>query len=173
MTKIGDGRIPGGLQPEKPDLSQVEREKGDVSARKAQTAQTERAKESSQQAGTDRVMDSFVQGNVAARLANIAAKNKPGLGPVQFTNQQLAQIAEQFAVLLRKNPQADRKQRARMFAQSIIKNSKFGKIFDKADERELETLYDAIAQQLDGVPVLAQLVDEVTDWTLRSPIQRG
>jgi len=173
MTKIGDGRPQIGQPPEKADLNQTEQSKGAIDARKAQTARTEGADKSSQQTGTDRVMDSFVQGNVAARLANIAQKNKPQMGPVQFTNQQLAQIAEQFAVLLRKNPQADRKQRARMFAQSIIKNSKFGKIFDKADERELESLYDAIAQQLDGVPVLAQLVDEVTDWTLRSPIQRG
>jgi hypothetical protein len=173
MTKIGDGRIPpGGLQPEKADLNQVERDK-DASARKAAASAERTEKSSSQQAGTERVMDSFVQGNLAARLTNIAQRNKPQLGPVQFTNQQLAQIAEQFAILLRKNPQADRKQRARMFAQSIIKNSKFGKIFDKADERELETLYDAIASQLDGVPVLAQLVDEVTDWTLRTPIQRS
>jgi hypothetical protein len=173
MTKIGDGRTPGGLQPEKADLNQVEREHVSTSQQKATADRADRTKESSQQAGTDLFMDSFVQGNVAARLANIAQKNKPNLGPVQFTNQQLAQIAEQFAVLLRKKPNADRKERARMFAQSIITNSKFGKIFDKASERELESLYDAIAQQLDGVPVLAQLVDEVTDWTLRSPIQRG
>lgn len=159
MTKIGDGRPQvSGPQPE-----QVER---------GSTKTAEKSEKASSERGTEKVMDSFVKANVAQGLAGIAAKKQPQLGPVQFTNQQLAQIAEQFAILLRKNPSADRKGRARMFAQSIIRNSKFGKIFDKADERELEGLYDAIASQLDGVPVLAQLVDEVTDWTLRSPIQR-
>ncbi|MEZ0312198.1 MAG: hypothetical protein ACAI38_10515 [Myxococcota bacterium] len=159
MTKIGDGRPQvGNTQPGQADRA----EKTD-----AKTTET-----SAKGAGAEKVMDSFVKANIAQGLAGIATKNRPNVGPIQFTNQQLAQVAEQFAILLRKNPSADRKARARMFAQCIIRGKKFGKIFDQADERELETLYDAIASQLDGVPVLAQLVDEVTDWTLRSPVQR-
>jgi hypothetical protein len=156
MTKIGDGR---------PQL-------GNVPGQAEPKAAERPADGSAKGAGAEKVMDSFVKANIAQGLAGIATKNKPSLGPIQFTNVQLAQIAEQFAIMLRKNPSADRKARARMFAQCIIKGKKFGKIFDQADERELETLYDAIASQLDGVPVLAQLVDEVTDWTLRSPVQR-
>ncbi len=157
MTKIGDGRPQvGNVQP-----GQTER-----------ADKTEARPADSSAKGAEKVMDSFVKANIAQGLAGIATKNKPNVGQIQFTNQQLAQVAEQFAILLRKNPSADRKARARMFAQCIIRGKKFGKIFDQADERELETLYDAIASQLDGVPVLAQLVDEVTDWTLRSPVQR-
>lgn len=157
MTKIGDGRPQVGATPGQP-----ERASGEKTADSAQKPG----------AGPEKVYDSFVRANVKQGLEAIAGKKTAALGTVQFTNQQLAQIAEQFAILLRKNPSADRKARARMFAQCIIRGKKFGRIFDQADERELEGLYDAIASQLDGVPVLAQLVDEVTDWTLRSPIQR-
>jgi hypothetical protein len=50
-----------------------------------------------------------------------------------------------------------------MFAKAILRSRKLGRIFDEADEEELETLYEEIAGQLDGSPVLAQLVDEVTE----------
>ncbi len=159
MTKIGDGR---------PQVGNLQSGQADRAAEKTDAKGSESAKG----AGAEKVMDSFVKANIAQGLSGIATKNKPSLGPIQFTNQQLAQIAEQFAIMLRKNPSADRKSRAKMFAQCIIRGKKFGRIFDQADERELETLYEAIASQLDGVPVLAQLVDEVTDWTLRSPVQR-
>ncbi|MBC7794583.1 MAG: hypothetical protein H7Z43_12840 [Clostridia bacterium] len=155
MTKIGDGR-PGSVQ-----------QPGTERAAEG----SEKAKDTQGQQGAKKVYDSFVAGGVKTGLETLAAR-KPTTGPIQFSNGQLAQIAEQFAILLRKNPSADRKGRARMFAQCIIRGRKFGRIFDQADEKELEGLYDAIASQLDGVPVLAQLVDEVTDWTLRSPVQR-
>ena len=50
-----------------------------------------------------------------------------------------------------------------MFAKAFLKSRKFGKIFDEADESELEKIYDQIGDQLDGSPVLAQLVDDVTE----------
>lgn len=154
MTKIGDGR---------PTITQATESAAEQAA--------DKTKDPAAQQGTKKVLDSFVRGDVKTGLEKLAAQ-KVVAGPIQFTNSQLAQIAEQFAILLRKNPSADRKARARMFAQCIIRGRKFGRIFDQADEKDLEGLYDAIASQLDGVPVLAQLVDEVTDWTLRSPIQR-
>ena len=49
-----------------------------------------------------------------------------------------------------------------MFAKAILRSRKFKKIFDEADEEELETLYDLIGDCLDDSPVLAELVDEVT-----------
>ena len=52
---------------------------------------------------------------------------------------------------------------ARMFAKAILRSRKFGKIFNEADEEELETLYEQIAGQLDGSPVLAQLDDDMTE----------
>lgn len=93
-----------------------------------------------------------------------AMAGKKGVGPaIIFANEHMEQVAKAFAGMLRKKPGADRKTRARMFAKAILKHGKFGKIFDEADEEELETLYEQIAGQLDGSPVLAQLVDEVTE----------
>ena len=89
---------------------------------------------------------------------------KKGVGPaIVFASEHMEAVAKAFAGMLRKAPGADRKKRARMFAKAILRSRKFGKIFDEADEEELETLYEQIAGQLDGSPVLAQLVDEVTE----------
>ena len=87
-------------------------------------------------------------------------------GKIKFTNVELAQIARAIAVFVLQNPNADRKTRARAFARAILKRKKFGKIFeglDESDEAKLEEMFEIIADQLDGSPVLAQLVDEVTE----------
>lgn len=116
-----------------------------------------------------KVMDSFVRSNVPGRLQALAGQK--GVANLQFSDQALAQIAGHFAAWLRKNAGADRKKRARMMAKLIMKHKKFGRIFDDSDEAELEDMFEQIAGQLDESPVLAQLVDEVTDWSLKSPIR--
>lgn len=116
-----------------------------------------------------KVMDSFVRGNVPARLQALAGQK--GVANLQFSDQALAQIAGHFATWIRKNAGANRKERARALAKLIMKHKKFGKIFDDEDEQELEQMFEQIAGQLDESPVLAQLVDEVTDWSLKSPIR--
>ncbi|OGR09251.1 MAG: hypothetical protein A2341_24200 [Deltaproteobacteria bacterium RIFOXYB12_FULL_58_9] len=110
------------------------------------------------QTESNKVLDSFQR--VAPQLAKLAGKK---MGGIQFTNEHLAQVAMAFAGLLRKNPNAQRRERARMFAKAFLTSRKFGQIFDQADESELESIYDQIGDQLDGSPVLAQLVDEVTE----------
>jgi len=85
---------------------------------------------------------------------------------VQFSNAELAQIAAAIAVLVGKNRGADRKTRAKMFARTILKRRPFDKMFanlDSADEARLEEMLENISDQLDGSPVLAQLVEEVTE----------
>ncbi|MCK5688547.1 hypothetical protein KAI87_04710 [Myxococcota bacterium] len=111
------------------------------------------------------VVDRFERAGpvLAQRLEAMAGKK--ALGKTQFTSAHLAQLASAFASQLKKNPNASRKERAKMFARAILKKTKFGKIFDEADEEDLEKAYEAIAQQLEGSPVLAQLVEEVTEGT--------
>lgn len=131
------------------------------------------AKSAGGQAATteNKVLDSFVRAGLPQRLEQMAGQ-KAVLGPQQFSNQQLAEVAHQFAVMLRKTPNADRKERAKMFAKAILGSKRFKQIFSDADENDLEKLYDSIAEQLGSSPKLAELVDEVTDWSLRSPIGR-
>jgi hypothetical protein len=89
---------------------------------------------------------------------------------VQFTNAELAQIAAAIAVLVGNNPGADRKKRAKLFTRAILKRRPFDKMFanlDPADETRLEEMFEIISDQLDGSPVLAQLVEEVTEGARR------
>ncbi len=150
-TKIG-----GGGPPIKTDPSQAnEAVKGQAkesAAKETQKKQVEQRK----------VMDTFqrVSPALTHKLGEMAAAKGGG---VQFTNEHLAQVAMAFAGMLRRNPNASRRERSRMFAKAFLKSRKFGAIFDHEDEEALEKVYDVIGDQLDGSPVLAQLVDEVTE----------
>ena len=149
----------GGGGPRAPGDPSMVRQQSDVS-------QTQDAK---RPVTEHRVMDSFVRSNVPGRLQALAGQK--GVANLQFSDQAMAQIAGHFAAWLRKNSGADRKERARALAKLIMKNKKFGRIFEDSDEAELEQMFEEIAGQLDDSPVLAQLVDEVTDWSLKSPVR--
>jgi hypothetical protein len=82
---------------------------------------------------------------------------------IKFTSAQLAELAGAFALIVKRYPRATRKERARLFARSILTHKRIGKLFGDADEKDLEQMFDAIAAQLDGSPVFAQLVEDVTD----------
>lgn len=149
-TKIG-----GGGPPIKTDPAANEAVKGQAkesAAKETQKKQVEQKK----------VMDTFqrVAPQLTQKLGDMAAAKGGG---VQFTNEHLAQVAMAFAGMLRRNPNANRRERSRMFAKAMLKSRKFGRIFDQEDEEALEKVYDVIGDQLDGSPVLAQLVDEVTE----------
>ncbi len=149
MTRIG-----GGGPPEKPDA--VRPAHAEPEAGKTRDA-----------AGKDvpnKVVDSFERAapQITQRLEAMAGK-KVAQPSIQFTSEHMAEVAQTFAGLLRKNPSADRRARAHMFAKAILRSRRFGHVFDQADEEELEGLYDLIADQLDTSPRLAQLVDEVTE----------
>lgn len=154
MTKVGGGGGP-----------RIPADAGAKATQDAQTQQTGNKAAPSEK----KVMDSFVRGNVPGQLQALAGQK--GVGNIQFSDQALAQIAGFFAAWVKKNANASRKERARAMAKAIIKHKKFGRIFDEADEEELEQMFEKIAGQLDDSPVLAQLVDEVTDWSLKSPIR--
>jgi hypothetical protein len=128
-----------------------------------QTGKTPTADGGVKDAQENKVVDSFqrMAPQLTQRLEAMAGKKAmPG---VIFTSEHLGQVAMAFAQMLRKAPGADRRERARMFAQTILKRRKFAKIFDEADERDLEKNFDLLGKQLDGSPVLAQLVDDVTE----------
>jgi hypothetical protein len=154
MTRIGGGGRP---PTDKPEVVQ----QGPVD--KAGEAKAQDAAQRAKDAKEAKVVDSFqrVAPQLTQQLSAMAGKKAmPGL---VFTNEHMYQLALAFAGMLRKNPAADRRTRARMFAKAILSSKRFGKIFDQADEAELEKAYDLIGDQLDGSPVLAQLVEEVTE----------
>ena len=154
MTRIGDGSRPP-LDPT--DLG------SSPAAGENAPAKTAAGAKKTADAGEAKVLDSFqrVAPQLTQQLSAMAGKKAmPG---VVFTNEHLYQVALMFAGMLRKNPGADRRARARMFAKAILRSKRFGSVFDRADEADLERAYDLIGDQLDGSPVLAQLVEEVTE----------
>lgn len=148
-------KIDGGSPPIKTDPSQNEAVKGQ--AKESAAKETEK-----KQVQQRKVMDTFqrVAPALTQKLGEMAAAKGGG---VQFTNEHLAQVAMAFAGMLRRNPNASRRERSRMFAKAFLKSRKFRRIFSEEDEGALEQVYDVIGDQLDGSPVLAQLVDEVTE----------
>jgi hypothetical protein len=151
MTRIGSGGPPI----DKPDVTRKADESGKTADKPGAT--------DTGKTQADKVVDSFarVAPQITQRLE--AMTGKKGVPGIVFTSEHLAQVAMAFAGLLRKKPGADRRERARMFARAFLANAKFGRILKQADEQELERLYDLIGDQLDGSPVLAQLVDDVTE----------
>jgi hypothetical protein len=134
-----------------------------------ESGKAEKAGGKTEQSSVKQTVDSFDNKvanslkNAAPQIASKLQAMAPKQGPkLQFTSADIAQLAGMFAASLKQNPGADRKKRARMFAKSILK-SKLGKLLDQVDEEELEEMYDLIAGQLDDSPVLAQLVDDVTE----------
>lgn len=129
----------------------------------AKSPETGKSSSKISDAQSQRVVDSFqrVAPQLTQRLEAVAERKS--LPTIQFTNEHLAQVATMFANLLKNKANASRRERAKMFAKAFLKSRKFGKIFDEADEEDLEKIYELIGDQLEGSPVLAQLVDEVTE----------
>jgi hypothetical protein len=152
-TKIG-----GGGPPIKSDPAQANE------AVKGQAKESAAKETQKKQVEQKKVMDTFqrVAPQLTQKLGDMAAA-KGTTGGIQFTNEHLAEVAMAFAGMLRRKPNANRRERSRMFAKALLKSRKFGRIFDEEDEQALEKVYDVIGDQLDGSPVLAQLVDEVTE----------
>jgi hypothetical protein len=161
MTRIGGSGIPP-----KPTDTQPVGERPEVGAQKGA--------EQAQKAGAKNV-DSFQRaGNIEAKLSQLGG---PQLAQkLNFTNQDLAVLAQQFANIVRQNPNADRAKRAKLFAKTILKKKgapvrgKLAKLLDEENEelseqdrKSLEEMYDMIAEQLDSTPVFAHLVDDVTE----------
>ena len=122
------------------------------------------------------VVDSFQRAGpaIAAKLHGLSGTALAQ--KLNFTNKDLAILARTFAGILRAHPNANRKERSKLFAKAILTNKgmgKRGKLADLLDDenedytdddrRALEDLYAMLAEQLDSTPVFAQLVDDVTE----------
>lgn len=93
--------------------------------------------------------------------------NKAGQTALQrlnFSSAELGNIAQGFAALLRRHPNASRKERARLFAAQVLKHKKLGaKLSAKLDASTFEELLDAVSEQLESAPGLSQWLDNLTD----------
>ncbi len=152
MSRIGSGNRP----PSQPPIDKP------VDLRTKEGVQQFRA-EAGKQKVPSKVVDSFERAapQIAKQLQSISGKALAG--KIQFTSADLAVIAGAIAATLAQHPRANRKERAKLFSRAIIKNKRIGKLFEGADEADLERMFDTIAEQLDSSPVFAQLVDEVTE----------
>ncbi|MBN1960461.1 MAG: hypothetical protein JW841_05905 [Deltaproteobacteria bacterium] len=108
-------------------------------------------------------VDSFVRATTLFEKQLQSLSGKALARQIQFTSVQLAEIAAAFAVIMKRYPRASRKERARRFAKTILKHKRIGKLFEEAEEEELEKMFDAIAEQLDGSPMFAQLIEDVSE----------
>lgn len=151
MSKIsGGGRPPGNTPPPPTDLNTKE------GAQKFRQA-------AGKEKVPSKVVDSFERAAPQLNQQLRAMASKVSRQQLQFNSQALAQLAGMFAAVMKQNPKADRKERARLFARTILEHQKMGKLLEGASEQDLEAMFDTIAQQLDSSPVLAQLVDEITE----------
>jgi hypothetical protein len=154
MTRVGGGgpKQPDGVSPT-PPASDLHTREGVQKFREA--AKTENV--------PSKVVDSFERAAPKLDAQLSAISGKALAGQLKFGSAELAQLAGAFAVIVKQHPRADRKERARLFARAILKHKRIGKLFGDADERDLEKMFETIAEQLDGSPVFAQLVDDVTE----------
>jgi len=156
MTRIGGGR------PTPEQVGQAAGEQKPVDLRSKDGVQSFREAAGKEKVPS-KVVDSFERAGPQLEKQLQAISGKVLAGKINFTSEHLAALAGAFAAIVKQNPRADRKDRARLFARAIIKHKRIGKIFDEADEQDLEKMFDTIAEQLDGSPVFAQLVDDVTE----------
>lgn len=151
-------RISGGGQPPRA---------GDVPKPESELSSKEGVQKFREAAGKENVpkpvLDKFERAapQIERQIQSLSAKQL--MGQIKFTSEHLAQLAGAFASILKQHPRADRKERAKLFARAIIKNKRIQKLFEDADEQEIENMFEKIAEQLDGSPVFAQLVDDVTE----------
>jgi hypothetical protein len=156
MTRIGGG----GRPPKDPDSVGQPKEPADLHSKEGVQKFREAA---GKEKVPSKVVDSFERAAPQIEKQLQAMSGKAIAGQIQFTSEQLAQIAAAFAGIVKQHPRADRKERARLFAKAILKHRRIGKLFESVDEEDLEDMFEDIAEQLDGSPVFAQLVDDVTE----------
>jgi hypothetical protein len=110
----------------------------------------------------ERQQSGITSSQLGSQLQSLATRAPPG--KIQFTNEDLAYLANTFAALIRQHPKANRSKRAKMFTKAILKgHKKLGKLLEKVPQEEAEKLFDSIGEALDQSPVFAQMVDHVTD----------
>lgn len=166
MTRIGGGGSP------KPGALPPTDQPADLKSKEG----VQQFKEAAGKQVPQKVVDSFQRAGPAleAKLSNLSSAALAT--KLNFTNADLALLARTFAAVLRKKPNANRRECSLMFAKAIIKKKGLGKrsrlsdLLDdeneehsERDRKALQELYEMIADQLDSTPVFAQLVEEVTE----------
>ena len=156
-------RIGGGGPKPPPDAAK------DVQQTKAESAQTKEAAppETQKSSASDKAADKF---ELKSKLDSITGQKGAG-AKTQFTNADIAELVKTFAAVLKQNPNADRLKRARLFARSVLKGKKLRKLFGEATDAELEQMFEAIAEQLESSPFFAQLLEDVSEETLKTASQ--
>lgn len=155
MTRIG-----GGKPPSTPPTQATEQ-----AGQKAQTQESAGAKKG---AAANKASDHFesVRPSLASRLQSLQGQ-KIG-AKLNFSNADMADLVRAFAGVLKQNPGADRLKRAKLFAKAVLKKKKkLSKLLDEADEADVEAFFGAIAEQLEGSPVFAQLLDDVSEESIK------
>ena len=128
-------------------------------AEQTKEANTKEARKSQNQGVSD-------QFELASKLNKLAGQK--GVARTQFSNAEIAELVKTFAGVLKQNPTADRLKRARLFAASVRKGKKLKKLFGNVSDAELEEMFELIAEQLEGSPFFAQLLEDVCDETLKT-----
>jgi len=154
MTRIGGG----GPKPP-PDSNKVVTQSQTPSEGSKEIA----AKDAKKSGTSEKIADKF---ELATKLSSLTGKK--GMGKTQFSNAEIAELVKAFAGILKQNPTADRLKRARLFAASVLRGKKLKKLFGNIDEGELEEMFDLIAEQLEGSPFFAQLLEDVCEETLKT-----
>lgn len=156
-----------GRPPQTPDIARPKTDEA-TETKKATTPATNPPATESESGAVDKFDKFDRQAKAGAQLleARLAGLAKGGSATkIQFSNEDVAYLANTFAAILLKNPGADRLKRARLFSKTVLKRLK--KLFGQIPEAELEQMCDVIGDVLDSSPVFGQLVDNVTDGANR------
>ncbi len=158
MTRIGGGSKPPSGPP-KPITENTAQKAGGDSAKTGDAAKTDAPKNAK---------DGFEMkgASLASRLQSLQGQKLAG--KLQFSNADLADLVRSFGAVLKQNQGADRKKRAELFSKAVLKKKKkFAKLLESASEEDVENFFEAIAEQLESSPVFAQLLDDVSEESIK------
>jgi hypothetical protein len=158
MTRIGGGSKPPSGPP-KPVTEAAAQKAGAESGKTGDAAKT---------GGAKATKDGFEMkgASLASRLQSLQGQKMAG--KLQFSNADLADLVRAFGAVLKQNQGADRKKRAELFSKAVLKKKKkFAKLLESASEEDVENFFEAIAEQLESSPVFAQLLDDVSEESIK------
>jgi len=158
MTRIGGGSKPPSGPP-KPVTEAAAQKAGAESGKASGATKTDAPKTTK---------DGFEMkgASLASRLQSLQGQKMAG--KLQFSNADLADLVRAFGAVLKQNQGADRKKRAELFSKAVLKKKKkFAKLLESASEEDVEDFFGAIAEQLESSPVFAQLLDDVSEESIK------
>jgi hypothetical protein len=94
-----------------------------------------------------------------------AQKNTPV--KLQFSNEDLAYLAQAFGSVLKQHPNTNRLKKAQLFAKEVLRRKKLAQLFSDVSEEHFEDICTLIGEQLENSPVFAQMVEDVATEALK------